>query len=212
MTRSRLWPMLVTPTLLLSLAACGGDGDKSSDLPTSVPSSSNTPSTPPPSTVATPTPSSEPTRTMTKYGDLTLDLRRPAKDDAKAQPAVARFLALHRSFAAMATGQTAPAELPTIATRSVIQTLNDLLAPQRKAKERAGGTLTVRVTAAQASASIAIVEGCFDQSKLVMIRPDGSRYVDATVKKSPTAVVRVTVSAPSGHWQVSEFSLKGKTC
>jgi hypothetical protein len=209
MTRSRVWPVLVSAALACSLAACGGKDDKASDLPTLTPDPTTATSTPP-STPATPT--AVPTQTVGKYGDLTLDLRRPATGQTKAEPAVALFLSLHQSFATMASGGAAPAELSQIATSGVIKTLNTLLAAQRKAKEHAGGALTVRVTAAEASTSVAVVDGCFDQRKLVMIRSNGTRYVDPTVKRSPTLVARVTVSGSAGHRLVSGFSLKEKAC
>jgi hypothetical protein len=213
MTRSRLWPLLVTPTLLLTLAACGGNDDKSSELPTTPPSSSNTPSTPPSSTVPpSATPTAAPTRIVGKYGDLTLELTRPAKVDAKAEVGVARFWAVHQAFATMLSGGKTPASLSSIATGDVVKTLDALLASQRQAKEHSGGSLTVRATVAMASQNIAVVDGCFDQRKLLTIRPDGTRYVDPTVKQGPIKHVRVTVSATAGRWMVSEYSLKGSTC
>jgi hypothetical protein len=92
----------------------------------------------------------------------------------------------------------------------VISWLSGLLDPQRKLKEQAGGTLTIRVTEAQASTRVAVVQACFDQTKLVMIRPNGSRYVDATVKENPTMAIRATVTSLVGKWKVTEYSLGDK--
>jgi hypothetical protein len=212
MTRSRLWPLLVGTTLLLTLAACGGKDDNSADLPTTTPSSSDLPSTPTVSTPPSSGPSSQPTQSSTKYGNLTLELGRPAKVDALAEVAVARFWAVHQAFAAMIAGGKTPASLSSIATPDAIGTLDYLLASQRKAKEKSGGMLSVRVTEAQATKNVAVVDGCFDQKKLVTIRPDGSRYVDPTVKQGPVKHVRITATAIGGKWLVNEYSLKGTTC
>jgi hypothetical protein len=210
MTRSRVLPLLVIPTLLLTLAACGGNDDKSSDLPTLPPSSSNTPSTPPSS--ATPTPTAEPTQAITKYGDLTLELTRPATVDAKAEIGVARFWEVHQAFATMLSGGKTPASLSSIATGDVVKSLDAAVASQRQAKEHSGGSLTVRAMVAMADRNVAVVDGCFDQTKLVTIRSNGTRYVDPTVKQGPVKHVRVTLSSTAGKWLVSEYSLKGSSC
>jgi hypothetical protein len=203
MTRSRVWPMLVAPTLLLALAACGGKDDKSSDLPTAPPSSSNTPSSTTPS--STPKPTAEPTQTTAKYGDLTLVLNRPAAVTPTAEIPVTLFLKMHQLFAGMASGQPAPVELSRIADPAAVKYLNEILAPERKAKQHSGGTLTVSVTKAQAGSVLAVVDGCFNQSKLTTIRADGSHFVDTTVTQDPIFPVRMTLSKSTGIWKISDY-------
>jgi hypothetical protein len=193
--------------LAATLVACGTGSDAVAPTASGDPSAGR--SSPTPTSVV---PTAAPTSSVTKYGDLTLVLDRPAKVDAKAEVGVARFWELHQAFAGMVSGGKTPASLSSIATSDVVGTLDYLLATQRKAKERGGGILSVRVTAAMASKNIAVVDGCFDQRKLVTIRPDGSRYVDPTVKEGPIKHVRVTASATAGRWLVSEYSLKGSTC
>ncbi|NEA31527.1 hypothetical protein [Streptomyces sp. SID13031] len=213
MTRSRLWPLLVTPTLLLTLAACGGNDDKSSDLPTIPPSSSSTLSTPPSSASPTPTkPTAVPTQTTAKYRDLTLVLNRPAAVDAKAGPIVLLFQQVHQLFAVMAGGQSAPAELSKIADPSAVKYLNEILAADRKAKQHAGGTLTVSVTKVQPGTTLAVVDGCFNQSKVVTIRPDGSRFVDPSIGRNPALPVRMTLSRGTGIWKISDYAFRDGKC
>jgi hypothetical protein len=210
MPRSRLWPLLVTATLLLSLAACGGKDDKSSGLPTTPPSSSNTPSSTTPS--STPKRTAKPTQTTAKYGDLTLVLNRPAAVTPTAEIPVTLFLQMHQLFAGMASGQPAPAELSRIADPAAVKYLNEVLAPERKAKQHSGGTLTVSVTKAQAASVLAVVDGCLNQSKLTTIRADGSHFVDTTVTQSPIFPVRMSLSKSTGIWKISDYVFREGKC
>ena len=210
MTRSRVWPMLLAAILACSLAACGGKDDKSSDLPSTTPEPTN-PVSPTPSAPAS-TPTSAPSHTTAKYRDLTLVLNRPTAVDPKTEAAVQQFLKVHQLFATMASGQPAPAELSKIAGPAPVKFLNAVLAGDRQAKQRGGGTLTVTVTRAQASASAAVVDGCFDQSKVVTIRANGSRFVDPTVRQDPRFPVRVTLSRGTGRWKISDYAFRDGHC
>jgi hypothetical protein len=203
--RPRLAVVLLAGALAASLTACGGK--EAASAPPPVAQSSTTPSSSP-----TPTTTPTPNGAGGKYGDLTLVVRRPAKTKANTTAALASFQSMHESFAAMLAGQKTPAELSDVATPDLISRLSALLDSQRKLKEHGGGTLTIRVTEAQASRQVAVVEACFDQSKLVTIRPNGSRYVDATVKEDPTMVIRATVTSLLGKWKVTEYTLNGGTC
>jgi hypothetical protein len=93
---------------------------------------------------------------MTRSRDLTLVLNRPTAVDPKTEVAVQQFLKIHQLFATMASGQPAPAELSKIAGPAPVKFLNAVLAGDRQAKQRGGGTLTVTVTRAQVSASAAV--------------------------------------------------------
>ncbi|TCC45878.1 hypothetical protein E0H75_29645 [Kribbella capetownensis] len=214
MVRSRLAVLLLAPLAVLP-AACGG-GDDTSGLPTVTETApaSTTPTATPSGTPTAPAskPTSAPTQASAKYRDLTLVLRRSATINAKTEPAVTKFLKLHAAFGAMAGGKNAPSDLSTTASPAVVKTLGDLLKTQRQKKERGGGTLVVRVVKAEAGASTAVVEGCFDQRKVVMIRPDGTKYVDATVQQMPTMLARATVSATGGTWRVTEYTLSEGSC
>lgn len=68
------------------------------------------------------------------------------------------------------------------------------------------------VTKAEASASSAVVDGCFDQSKVITIRADGSRFVDPSVRESPTFPVRVTLARSTGTWKISEYVFRDGKC
>ena len=211
MTRSRVWPVLLSAALACSLAACGGKDDKSSGLPSTTPEpTSSVSSTPIPSTSGTPT--SVPSQTTAKYRDLALVLNRPTAVDPKTEPAVLQFLRIHQLFAVMASGQPAPAELSKIAAPAPVKFLSAVLAGDRQAKQRGSGTLTVTLTKVQASVSAAVVDGCFDQSKVVTIRANGSRFVDPSVKQDPKFPVRVTLSRGTGPWTISDYAFREGQC
>jgi hypothetical protein len=193
-----------------SLAACGGKDGESSDLPSMPESTNSVSSTPTPSTSGTPT--AVPSQTTAKYRDLTLVLNRPTAVDPKTEPAVLQFLRIHQLFAVMASGRPAPAELSKIAASAPVNFLNAVLAGDRQAKQRGSGTLTVSVTKAQASASAAVVDGCFNQSKVVTIRANGSRFVDPSVKRDPMFPVRVTLSRGTGTWTISDYAFREGQC
>lgn len=211
MTRSRVASALMAAFLTASLTACGGN-DEAGGLPTLSGSTSSPASSTPSSSAPSPTPTAVPTQTVGKYRDFTLVLRRPATVDPKTEPAIMQFQKVHQVFATMAGGSAAPAELPKIANPLVVKYLNDILATDRKAKQRSGGTLTVSVTKATASAKLAVVDGCFNQSKVVTIRTNGSRFVDPSIGRNPTFPVRVTLSADTGIWKISEYVLRDGKC
>jgi len=193
------------------LAACGGNGDSGASATKAErpqPSSSPSASSPIPSA----RPTVAPTRSVVTYHDLTVELRRPATVGAAGEPAVGQFLELSRDFGQMASGDKPPASLADVAAPAVIKYLDAVLQAQRANRERAGGTIVMRITKAQTQSAVAVVDACLDQRKLVTIRTNGTRYVDATVKRSPTLAVRATVTGTTGKWRITEFALNEAKC
>lgn len=212
MTRSRFWPMLVAPALLLTLAACGGSDDKSVDLPTMTPQpTKSVSSTPAPSTPATLTPTAS-ANPVTKYRDLTLQLVPPRSLDIKARTAFERLQRFQGLFASMVAGAPTPAEFSLLASPQTVKRFNDLMKAQRQAKERGAGQLTIRTTKVTVGKALIAVEGCFDQTKLVTIRPDGSRYVDPTVTADPTMAMQAVLTNTTGPWRVDSYTLTDGKC
>jgi hypothetical protein len=215
--RPRLAVLLLTPVALL-LAGCSAKAASGGE-PTATESSPATASVTP-STTPTPTaaPSTAPARSTTKYGVLTLELQRSGKVDAKMEPAITTFIKLHEDFATMAAGQAQPADMTTIASAPVINFLSGQLTEQRQKKEHSAGTLAIRgiklagmnLSRSEQGTTVAsaVVAGCFDQRKLVTIRPDGSQYVDSTVRQFPTLRISATVTGS----KITAYELKGGTC
>ena len=186
--------------LTFVLVACGNGADAEG-----APSASGSSSTP---TVAP----NSPTPAIAKYQDLGVDLQPPAKIDPKAEPALERLQRFHQLFASMIAGAATPPEFSRLANAVTVKRVNDLLKAQRQVKERGAGQLTIRTTKVHVGAALVAVDGCFDQTKLVSIRPDGSRYVDPTVKQNPTMAVRAVLSNTAGPWRVDEYYLTDAKC
>ncbi|MFI6828086.1 MULTISPECIES: hypothetical protein [unclassified Kribbella] len=212
MSRSRLAVLLLAPLAVLP-AACGGDD--TGGLPTVTDSSaptSATPGTPSATMSASPAPTTQPTRAAAKYGNLTVDLRRPSGLPAAASAAVVTFQQLHVAFGALAAGAKPPQPMSGVAEPVVVKYLDAVLKPQLGRKERSGGTMTVRVTKAQAVGEVAAVNGCLDQSKLITYRANGTKYVDASIRRNPTLTIQATLSRSTGVWRVTNYALKEARC
>jgi hypothetical protein len=196
------------------LVACSGSDNKGDGVPSPGDTPSVTASTPTPtaSVVASPTPTAAPTRIVSKYQDLTLVLLRPATMDPKAGPALEALQRFHELFAGMGAGGPTPAELSEVASPATVTVVNGLFKAQRQAGERGAGQLTIRITKVKVGAPLVLVDGCFDQTKLVTVRRNGTRYVDPTVKRGPTMVMQVILNNTNGPWRVDEYVLKASKC
>lgn len=215
MARPRLAVLLLIPVTLL-LAGCGADAASGGGgEPTTTSSSSATPSaTPSP----TPTVAPAPARSTATYGVLTLELQRSGKVIPAMEPAITTFMKLHEDFATMAAGHAQPKDLTSIASAPVINFLTSQLTDQRKRKEHSAGTLAIRgimlagtnIARSESGTTVtsAVVAGCFDQRKLVTIRPDRTRYVDSTVRQYPTLRISATVTGT----KITAYELKAGTC
>jgi hypothetical protein len=215
MKRSLVFPV-VAAALASVLVACGDNDHKDGGVPSPGGTASTTASSPTPTPTAnaaiSSTPTAAPTRQVGKYQDLTLVLLRPATMDSKAGPALEALQRFHQLFAGMGAGGPTPVELSQVASPATVKVLDGLFKAQRQAKERGAGQLTIRMTKVKVGTSLVMVEGCFDQTKLVTVRPDGTRYVDPTVKRGPTMAMRVLLSNTIGPWRVDEYVLKATRC
>jgi len=214
MKRSRVRLLLVVSALVCSLAACGGKDDAGDDLPTLTPGSStsapSTPaaSTPPPSA----TPSAEPTRSVTKYGELTLVFNQPAKIDTKAKSAMTSYRVFQQTFREMLGTDRNNPVITTVAGPTVVTYVKKVLQNQVKDGDRLGGTLTVTATVEEVGQASVLIGGCFDQSKTYGIRPDGKHYTPAVVKQQPRLEVGAIASPSSGGWRITDYRLENNPC
>jgi hypothetical protein len=214
--RPRLAVLLLTPVALL-LAGCSANaasGGKPTATESSPATTSATPSTTPTPTAAV---STAPARSKETYGVLTLELQRTGKTIPAMEPAITTFIKLHEDFATMAAGQAQPADMTSIASGPVINFLSSQLTDQRKRKEHSAGTLAIRgiqlagtniSRSESGTTTSAVIAGCFDQRKLVTIRPDRTKYVDSTVRQYPTLRISATVTGS----KVTAYELKAGTC
>ncbi|MEU0093651.1 hypothetical protein [Kribbella sp. NPDC006257] len=212
MTKSHIFPVIAAVPVSV-LVACG-DNDKDGGVPTpdGTPSRTASSRAPTASVTASPKPTAAPTRVVGRYQDLTLVLLRPATMDLKAASAVEALQQFDQLFAEMVAGAPTPAKFSQLANPATAKILNDLLEPQRQAKERGAGQLTIRTTKVKVGTSLVMVDGCFDQSELMTVRADGSRYVDPTVKRGPTMALRAMLTKTAGPWRVDEYVLSASKC
>jgi hypothetical protein len=209
MTRSRVWPVLISAALACSLAACGGKDDKAGDLPTLTPE----PSTPTTSTPAsTPTPTADPTQVVTKYGQLTLVFNQPAKVDAKARTALKVYQTFQQAFRQTLATDTFDPTLKAVAGPTVLAYVQKVLKNQTKDGDRSGGTVTITAKVERTADAIILIGGCFDQSKSYGIHPNGSHFVGEAVKKQPRLRIGAIASRFGGGWQVTDYRLESGSC
>jgi hypothetical protein len=210
-TRPRPAAVLLSGALLASLVACGNKDD-SGDLP-SLGTSTTTSSAPTPTaSAASPTPTAVPTRSSQKYGALTLVLDHSAQPPANAQAALRAYEDYERSsHKSMATN----VEDPNLAKRSAgaaLQDIRGVLKDQKATGVRTGGLVTVTVKLVGAGAAVAAFSGCYDQSKSLLVRANGTSYIGPETKKAPHIQIAVVVTNVTGQWMVTEYNLKGDKC
>lgn len=206
------WRVLLTSVLLLPLAACGGSNDQSTQPQSSTPPPTAASSSTPPSTPASPTPSAEPTRSVTKYGQLTLVFNQPAKVDAKAQPALKAYRLFQQTFRRMLGTDRDDPVLNGVAGPTVVKYVQGVLQNQRKDGDKLGGTLIVTATIKQAGQSAVLIGGCFDQSTTYGIRPNGSHYQSDVTKTQPKLQIAALATPFTGGWRITDYKLESSAC
>jgi len=216
-TRPRLAVLLLTSVALL-LAGCSAKAESGGEPAVTESSPAKTSATPSTTPTPTPTAAAAPARSTATYGVLTLELQRTGKVIPAMEPAITTFMKLHEDFATMAAGQAQPKDMTSLASAPVINFLSSQLTDQRKRKEHSAGTLAIRgiklagtnISRSEAGTTVtsAVVAGCFDQRKLVTIRPDRTKYVDSTVRQFPTLRISATVTGA----KITAYELKAGTC
>jgi predicted secreted protein len=207
--RARLAALLLVPMMVLP-AACGGSDDTGGGLPVPGSDSNGAPVTPP-STAATPTPVQATTSTQ-KYGALTLVINhKPAPPAAAALPLQAYDAFERASHRTQATNVEDPS-LATWGAAAALQDIRSILQSQKTQKVRTGGAITVTTKVVRTSAAAAALDTCYDQSKSVLVRANGTTYVGPGAKKDPKLSASVILGNIAGVWKVTEYNLKAEAC
>jgi hypothetical protein len=200
----------VAASLAVSLAGCGGKDD-TGGLPSDGGQSSTTTSSTPVST-ASATPTVAPTTSTQKYGALTLVLDHTAQPPADAQAALQAYEEFER---AAHHSEATNVEDPNLGKRGAdkaLQNVRDIVKGQKAQKVLTGGTIKVKVKVARANGNLVAFNGCYDQSKSVLVRANGTSYTGPLTKKYPRMALTVFVTNASGLWRVSEYDLKADKC
>jgi hypothetical protein len=206
---ARLRLALLAPLTLL-LAACGG-GDYTGGLP-AVTDSSTSPSSTASSTNPSTTPAVLPVRSAQKYAALTLVLDHTAPPPAGAGPALTAYQDFERSAHRSEATNVEDPNLAKAASGQAVQFVRGIVKGQQAKAERTGGTITVKVKLARSSAELAAFTGCYDQSKSLLVRANGTSYVGPLAKKYPRLRLTVIVTNIVGSWQVTDYDLKADRC
>jgi hypothetical protein len=206
----RVGAVLIAAALTISLAGCGDGKNDSADPPASTPPSDRP--TTAPTTSAPPTSTVPPTRSTQKYGSLTFVLdhtTKPAADSDRVLQAYDEYeRSSHKSFATNV-------EDPALGRRTAGPALRDVrsvLQDQKAKKVRTGGLITVTVKVDRLSPAVAALNSCYDQSKSVLVRADGTTYVGPGAKQFPRLKVTVVLTNVAGLWKVTEYNLKRESC
>ena len=202
-----LKPILIASALVLSLAACGGDDTKATDAaPTPMPSATSTPTKTP-----SQKPSVQPTHTSQKLGALTL-VQNHTAPPANAELALEAYEEYERAtHNSQATNAEDPG-LTKVAAGQPVQLVRDSVRDQKAKGVKTGGTITITAKLVRASGSLAVFTGCYDQSKSLLVRANGTSYTGPLTKQYPQLNLNVVVTNVSGVWTVTEYLLKAGSC
>ena len=207
---SRIGAGLMVAGLAVSLVGCGGKDDSGG-----LPSAGGGTSAPPTSSAPTPTmstPTAEPTTSTQKYGPLTLVLNHAATTSDDTLLALRAYNEYERSsHKTLATNVEDP-KLAQLSGEAPLRDIRNILRGQKAQAVRTGGTITVTVKVAAARPALVGFSGCYDQSKSLLVRANGSSYVGPGTKKTPKINIEGVVTIVSGLWKVTEYNLKGDKC
>ncbi len=206
MNSSRLGAGLTATVLILGLVACGND---SAGAPPAAGTPSAAPSTSTPRTVATPTVA--PTRSTQKYGALTL-VQNHAAPPANAALALEAYEEYERATHNSQATNVEDPRLTKVATGQPVQLVRDSVRDQKAKGVKTGGTITITAKLVRASGSLAVFSGCYNQSKSLLVRANGTSYTGPLTKQYPQLNLNVVVTNASGIWTVTEYLLKAGSC
>ncbi|MBB6566923.1 hypothetical protein HPO96_30795 [Kribbella sandramycini] len=200
--------MLPAVALVCSLAACGDNDAKSSNLPTLTAEPSTT--SPPPTQSASPKPTALPTTSTQKYGGLTVILNHP-NPPANSDDVLAAYDNFERAANKSTATNVEDPTLPKYAVGAALTTIRAQLADQKAKKVVTGGQVNL-TTKVQIIDRIGALTTCFDQSKSVLVRANGTAYVGPGTKAFPRIKVVVVLGVFDGQWKVAEYNIKREKC
>jgi hypothetical protein len=196
--------------LVATLAACGGGAEKSG-LPTFTAGSS--PSTAPTSRPTSTAPTKE-TAALAAHSTYTYDglsfvVNLPADLPKASRPNIRLFSEFLKSDGRTSSRNKLDPAMAKLASAEVVKQT-----PIDPGSVAGIGAVTYTVNKVQSSTSgrFTVITGCLDQSKLVQVRKDGSRFVDANTKEHPTLKMSANVGPGLGGPQVTLFTFAAGSC
>jgi len=158
------------------------------------------------------TPTAAATRSTQKLGALTLVLDHSAQPPATAVAALQGYDEFERSVNNLMATNVEDANLAKRGAPAAIKQFRDVARDQKAKAEHAGGLITVATKVDRVNEAVALLTGCYDQSKSVLVRSNGTTYVGALTKQYPRMQLRVVVSNVASRWMVTEYDLKATKC
>lgn len=203
---------LLAGATIVSLVACGGTDDVADPPPTS-PTATSTSTSPSPSGTpgASPTPAADKPRSVQKYGTLTLTLDLPAKPGT-ARAALRSYADFERRTHKMVATNVDDPGLKEIAVPAPVKAIRDNLAGQIARKERSGGQVSVTARVRRASSNLVLLTGCYNQSKSLLVRANGTAYRGPGATKYPKLKLTVIITNMGGAWMLTEYRYTDDPC
>jgi hypothetical protein len=204
-----------TAALVASLAACGSADDKPT-LPLhpsgSTPSTAaaNQPTTAPPTATTTTKPAALPAHSTYEYDGLTMVVNVPANTPSASRPSMQSFSAFLQGVSrTTAQNQLDPA-LSNLGSVSVVKFVKGFVDP---GSIQGIGELIFTIRYIHyAPDGTTRVTGCVDQSTLLQVRKDGSRFVAASTSKYPRSKMLATISPGKSVPIVTRLAFTAGTC
>jgi hypothetical protein len=199
--------------LVASLAACGSGDDKST-LPkhTGGSSPSTTTASRPATTAPTATesaPNSLAAHSTNTYGGLKVIVNLPTDIPGKSRPSLRLFSDFLQGVGRTTARNKLDPSLKDLASADVVK--------ERKAKtdgkpDRGIGLVTYTISKIQTSASgFTMITGCLDQSKIVHLHKDGTKFVDPNARKFPTLKMASNINRGTTGLKVTAFTFDAES-
>jgi len=200
--------------MVASLAACGGSDAKGA-LPTYTgPRTPSTTATSAPSTTAPSATATGPVALVAHsaytYGGLKVIVNLPADIPSASTPRVRVFSEFLQSMGRTVARNKLDPALADLAPSDVVKYVKTATAGESL---QGIGSLTITISSARTvSQGPTMITGCFDQSKLVQVRRDGSHYIDAGARKHPSLKMAAEVNPARASGAVSRFTFAAGPC
>lgn len=203
--------------LLAGVTACGG-GEAKTSLPVytggATPSATTT-SQPPPTATATATGTSSGSDTLAAkstytYGGLTFVINLPTKISSASRPSLLLFSQFLQGVGSTTARNQLDPSLSSLTSTTVLKERRALTGGE--SVQGIGSVIETISTVRTSTSGVAVITGCLDQSKLVQVRKDGSRFVDAATKSNPTLKMTANIIPGEMGLRVARYSFAAGPC
>lgn len=200
--------------LVASLAACGGGDTATPPGRTGSASANSLPPTTPTPTTATATatatgPVALAARSTYTYGDLLVVVNLPADIPSASRSSLRLFSSFLQARGRTTAQNRLDPSLSGLASAEVVKYLRTTSVPE--SVQGIGSVIYTISKVERGSSGNALILGCLDQSKLVQVRKDGSRFV-AGAKKYPILKMTANISPGRKGPEVTLFTFAVGTC